>query len=74
MEELIIKYLTDRLNDGEMERFTTAMQTDSGFRKEFRAYLATLALTDLSLSYPQADSGKFRPGEIENKTESTTSK
>ena len=74
MEELIIKYLTDRLSDSEMEQFTTAMKTDSEFRKNFKLYLATLALTDLSLDYPQATCKEFEAGEAENKTEHTISK
>lgn len=63
MEELIIKYLTGELTDSEMDLFRANMSKDEGFRKEFKSYLATLALTDYSLDYDAADINDFKPEE-----------
>lgn len=60
MEDLIIKYLTDKLNKEEMSLLQATMRNDEKFRNEFRHYLAALALTDYSLDYAPADIENFR--------------
>ena len=67
MEELIIKYLTGHLTDEETALLRANLSTDEKFRKEFKLYLATLALTDYSLDYPPADFNSFKAEEKENK-------
>lgn len=54
MEELITKYLTDRLTPAEEERLRAQLSSDEAFRREFELSLAALALTDYSLD----DAGK----------------
>lgn len=45
-EDIIIKYLTDYLNDSEQARFRELISTSSLFRKELSQILAALAITD----------------------------
>lgn len=65
MEKLIIKYLTDQLNDKELDLLRVTLSEDEKFRREFQMYLATLALTDYSLDYAPADINKFTAKENE---------
>lgn len=54
MEELITKYLTDRLTPAEEERLRARLSTDAAFRRELELSLAALALAGYSLD----DAGK----------------
>lgn len=55
MEELIVKYLTDKLSPAEVARFRALLSSDKAFEAEFKACLAALALTDYSLRDAEKD-------------------
>ena len=45
-EDLIIKYLTDCLNESELEQFQNMISNDQSFRKELSLSMAALAISD----------------------------
>lgn len=45
-EDLIIKYLTDCLNESELELFRKLISTDQSFRKELSLSIAAMAISD----------------------------
>ena len=45
-EDMIMKYLTDCLDDSEQERFKTLISTDQSFRIELSLSIAALAISD----------------------------
>lgn len=50
MEELIVKYLTDKLTSDEEARFRAMLNSEADFGVEFKECLAALALADLSIN------------------------
>ena len=45
-DDIIISYLTDYLNDSQLERFRQLISTSESFRNELAHCIATLAITD----------------------------
>lgn len=49
MDELIIKYLTDRLDAEENKTFAARLESDPAYRREFELTAVALSVADMSL-------------------------
>ncbi len=67
MNDLIVKYLTDKLHADERMDIAARLESDADFRDEFKLTLAALAVADLCLDAGRGDMQCHEPVADETK-------
>jgi len=53
MDELIVKYLTDKLDTDDTQSFVARLENDADYRNEIKLTAVALAIADFSLDFPE---------------------